>query len=138
MLYLNLNLKKTIYGSESKMENYEILCGGRVHGKSIYESHTSSYKWHTNDIRVYKSDIQMAYDYIRVKYECETSKNEWHTNDIQVIRRWRFISVIEDITVFLDAWIIGWRKSRFKTKSSDYLGHKFYHLIIFIIFQCCK
>ena len=36
--------------------------------------HTSSYKWHMDDIRVHTSDIWMTY--------------EWHTNDIRMTYKW--------------------------------------------------
>ena len=47
-----------------------------AHGKTTYERygwHTSTYKWHRDDIRVYMSDIWMTYGYIRVT--CG-----WHTS----------------------------------------------------------
>ena len=48
-----------------------------VHGKTTDE-------WHTNDIRVHTSDIEMTYEYIRVTYGWHTSTHEWHTDDIRV------------------------------------------------------
>ena len=49
----------------------------RTHGKTTYE-------WHTDGIRVYTSDIRVAYEYIRVTYGWHTSVYEWHTGDMQV------------------------------------------------------
>ena len=57
-----------------KLSIYKVLY--RVQGKSTYE-------WHTDDIRVHKSDIRMTYEYIRVTYGWHTSTYEWHTDDIQ-------------------------------------------------------
>ena len=45
---------------------------------------TSTYEWHTDDIRVHASDIRMTYEYIRVTYGWHTSTNEWHTDEIRV------------------------------------------------------
>ena len=43
-----------------------------------------SYNWHTDDIRVYTSDMRMTYEYIRVTHGWNSSIYEWHTNDIWI------------------------------------------------------
>ena len=48
-----------------------------------YGWHTSTYEWHTDDIRLHMSDIRMTYEYIRVTYGWHTSTCEWHTDDIR-------------------------------------------------------
>ena len=46
--------------------------------------HTSTYEWHTDDIRVHTSVIGMTYEYTRVTYGWHTSTYDWHTNGIRV------------------------------------------------------
>ena len=51
--------------------------------RMAYEWHRV-HKRHTNDIRVHTSGIRVTYEYIRVTYGWHTSAYEWHTDDIQV------------------------------------------------------
>ena len=59
----------------------------RVHTSGIwvtYEWHTSTYEWHTNDVRVHTSDFRMTYEYIRVTYGWHMSTYEWDTNNMRI------------------------------------------------------
>ena len=51
--------------------------GGFLRGKTTY-------KWHTNNIRVHTNDKWMTSECIRVIYRWHVSKHEWHTDGIQV------------------------------------------------------
>ena len=66
----------------------------RVHGKTTYE-------WHTDDIRLYTSDIRMTYKYIRVTYGWHTSTYECHTNDMRVTYGWNAVRKKSKVILFL-------------------------------------
>ena len=78
-----------------------------VHGKTTYDEwhtddirvHTSeiqmTYEWHTDDIQIHRigirmtydwhtDDIRVTYEYIGVTYKWHTSTYNWHTNGIRV------------------------------------------------------
>ena len=48
-----------------------------IHGKTKNE-------WHTNEMRVHRSEIRLIYKYIWVTYRWHMSTYEWHTDDIRV------------------------------------------------------